>query len=383
MREIVVELRDLKLEVDPIEVKWEVEDNPLGLEWFYALKANFIGPDAMCPLHPLEKSHCLNGWVKTLGGTNNPGLRDIPTLCDELNWAVKVINEFYKDKGYPHIDLLFTPEGVTNEDTHRDLLNQLHHHFELLIGQVWDVSDWFRMANNETIYAIRVLNNNCHQIENIVNQAKNAQRGLSSFDRSTLHQSIMLSFNGINWLVPDKEKKVYKRYSVTNAAYDYWSPSYEWGHLYAYYCQLGKRHEEVFYDGDEHIDHKNISGIRYFTGEATMNMSTMFAPDSRLPSSYKPEFVKWLVDNGFDPNDKAQAYGHGVVARIQLPMDDHREYHKEITKRNDVHKFGWRENGVEYIRTFDYTWKEQVLGEIKLSKEIDDYAARMETKRAG
>ena len=49
MREIVMELRDLKHELDPIEVKWEVEDNPLGLEWFYALKQNFIGPEAMCP----------------------------------------------------------------------------------------------------------------------------------------------------------------------------------------------------------------------------------------------------------------------------------------------------------------------------------------------
>ena len=54
-----------------------------------------------------------------------------------------------------------------------------------------------------------------------------------------------------------------------------------------------------------------------------------------------------------------------------------------ITQRNDVYELGWRENGHEYKRTFDYTWKDQALGEIKLSKEIDDYEVRMETKRAG
>tara|TARA_B100000676_G_C18032011_1_gene819315 strand:- start:712 stop:1851 length:1140 start_codon:yes stop_codon:yes gene_type:complete len=375
MREIVMVLRDLKGVEDPLEVKWEVEDNPLGLEWFYALKQNFIGPDAMCPLHPLEKSHCLNGWIDTVGGTNNPGLRDIPTMCDELNWAIRTVNDFYKDKGYPHIDLHFTPEALQS-DQYRDLMNQLHHHFELLIGQVWDVSDWFKMANRETIYAIRVLNNNCHQIENIINSVD--LQKISS-DRKTLHQSIMLSFNGINWLHPDKEKKQYMRYNVTDDAYDYWSPNYEWGHLYAYYCQLGKRHVEAFYDEDPHIDHKNISGIRYFTGEATMNLCTMFAPGSGMPKEQRPEFIKWLVDNGFDPEDKKNAYGHGVVARIELPMD-YKQYHDEIIKRNDVYKLGWRENGVESIREFDYTWKEQVLGEIQISKDIDN--DELEAKRA-
>lgn len=371
-------LRDLKCEVDPIEVKWEVADNPLGLEWFYALKQNFVGPDATCPTHPLEKSHCLNGWIDTANGTNNPGLRDIPTLCSELNWAIHTVNKFYLDKGYPHIDLHFTPEALQT-DQYRDLMNQIHHHFELLIGQVWNVSKWFDMAvkeSKETVYAIRVLNNNCHQIENIINKTK--QEG----DRKTLHQSFMLSFNGINWLNSSTPHGQFTRYSVSDRAYDYWSPNYEWGHLYAYYCQLGKRHIEAFYDEDPHIDHDNISGIRFFTGEAIMNLCTLFAPGSDMPREYRPKFIKWLTDNGFDPEDKKNAYGNGVVARIQLPMD-YKQYHDEITKRNDVYKLGWRENGIEHFRTFDYTWKEQVLGEINLSKEIDrHHAASMEAKRA-
>ena len=171
---------------------------------------------------------------------------------------------------------------------------------------------------------------------------------------------------------------------ISDEAYEHWSSSYEWGHLYAYYCQLGKRHTEAFYDDDEHIDHKNISGIRYFTGEATMNLCTMFPPDSELPRDFNPEFIKWLIDNGFDPEDKKQAYGHGVVARIIVPHRlSYKKYHQMITQRNDVYELGWRENGHEYKRTFDYTWKDQALGEIKLSKEIDDYEVRMETKRAG
>ena len=59
---------------------------------------------------------------------------------------------------------------------------------------------------------------------------------------------------------------------------------------------------------------------------------------------------------------------------------DYKQYHDEIIKRNDVYKLGWRENGVESIREFDYTWKEQVLGEIQISKDIDN--DELEAKRA-
>ena len=219
MREIVMVLRDLKCEVDPIEIKWEVEDNDLGLEWFYALKQNFIGPDAICPSHPLEKSHCLSGWINTADGTNNPGLRDIPTLCSELNWAIHMVNKFYLDKGYPHIDLHFTPEALQT-DQYRDLMNQIHHHFELLIGQVWDVSEWFKMAveeSRETTYAIRLLNNNCHQIENIINNTTDyLEQKRQEGDKKTIHQSIMLSFNGINWLDHSASQGQFTRYNVTD-----------------------------------------------------------------------------------------------------------------------------------------------------------------------
>ena len=101
-------------------------------------------------------------------------------MCSELNWAIERVNDFYKDKGYPHIDLHFSPEALQG-DQYRDLMNQLHHHFELLIGQVWNVSDWFKMANHETIYAIRILNNNCHQIENVINSLD------SEHDEDNLH----------------------------------------------------------------------------------------------------------------------------------------------------------------------------------------------------
>ena len=375
MSEFNIIMRDLTEQHDDIEVKWDVCDNHAGREWFAALRYNFIGPDAICPNHPLEKTHCLNGWVDTVENTNNPGLRDIPTMCSELNWAIERVNDFYKDKGYPHIDLHFSPEALQG-DQYRDLMNQLHHHFELLIGQVWNVSDWFKMANHETIYAIRILNNNCHQIENVINSLD------SEHDEKTRHQSIMISFNGINFTNPDHEKKSMVRFNVSDKAYDCWSAAYEWGNLYAFYCQLGKRHIEAWMDDDPHIDHDNISGIRFFTGEATMNLCTMFPPGSGLPAAQRPKFIEWLVKHGFDPNDKKNAYGHGCVARIRVPEEfngDYRQYHNEIKKRNDVWHMGWKHKGVSCGRHFDYTWKDQVTGEIHLSKQIDEVQSNVAT----
>jgi hypothetical protein len=47
--------------------------------------------------------------------------------------------------------------------------NELHRYFEDLQGQAWNLSQYYYIADDATKYAIRQLNNICHEIEGWVN----------------------------------------------------------------------------------------------------------------------------------------------------------------------------------------------------------------------
>ena len=47
-------------------------------------------------------------------------------------------------------------------------LNRLHNYFEQLQGTVWNLSPYYKLADYETKYAIRQLNNICHEIEGLI-----------------------------------------------------------------------------------------------------------------------------------------------------------------------------------------------------------------------
>jgi len=46
-------------------------------------------------------------------------------------------------------------------------MNRLHNYFEVLQGTVENLSPYYKYADYDTKYAIRQLNNICHEIENL------------------------------------------------------------------------------------------------------------------------------------------------------------------------------------------------------------------------
>jgi hypothetical protein len=107
----------------------------------------------------LEKNFCFMGFPNTA--------RTIPYLLQELNKAVDQINSFFHEH-----ELKYTIQEVYAEDTIRNgldpsdyLMNQLHNHFEILQGTVGNLSEYYRVADHDTKYAIRQLNIICHELE--------------------------------------------------------------------------------------------------------------------------------------------------------------------------------------------------------------------------
>ena len=161
LNEIVrVNLTDLSYDI-------KVYDTPLGHRWIEALKDNLSNQRI------LEKNFCFLGYADSK--------RNLIFMCEELNKSIKQINSFAFDPSYEHIDnfipddfqysVLDYPVGREIDGDFpglklkHDACNQLHRYFEELQGTAWELSPYYKQANTDTKYAIRQLNNLCHEIE--------------------------------------------------------------------------------------------------------------------------------------------------------------------------------------------------------------------------
>lgn len=171
---------------DTIDYNINPADNPLAGDWISALKSLLLS-DSL-----LEKNFCFMGFPNSQ--------RNIEYLCSELNKAVYQVNKFnaslqWQEQGLESyiIEDYFTPDVVRfgeeydigwkgyrpSQDDHyysqhlglqtkQTVMNRLHNHFERLQGTVWELSDYYKIADYETKYAIRQLNNLCHELENLM-----------------------------------------------------------------------------------------------------------------------------------------------------------------------------------------------------------------------
>jgi hypothetical protein len=88
--------------------------------------------------------------------------RNKQLIIKQLIKAVEIIK---KSLWYHEYDKINENYELLLNNFDRDLLNQLHHHFELLQGQVWNKSRFLEISNGEERYAISLLNLCCHELE--------------------------------------------------------------------------------------------------------------------------------------------------------------------------------------------------------------------------
>ena len=327
-----ITLRDTNKKHSNYTLYYKLREDALATLWANNFKKNFLQSN-----HPLEKTYSLQGWVQEWNSNDN---RNLNYLCSRMNYFIKNINDGMSTHGYPYIDLNFTVENLQG-DSQEELLNKVHHHFETLIGQVWEVSEWYKLdISEQTRYSIRMLNNYCHEIESLIRSIENKKR------------TINLSLNGIN------EKGLHfndkTRSELSLEEYNCFSDSIPFGCITLYYAQLGKQHYEVYFDKDTDIERKNISGIRYVTGECWI---PFWEHKGNLQDA---GFVKWLEDNKWDKNDPTLALQHGIIADLQYTNKD--SILEEISKRNDVYEICF--DGL--TKQYNYTWQEEEQWEAQL-----------------
>ena len=336
--ELRLVFRDTSNNHSEYNIDYQLRDTRLARSWYNLLVENFMKSD-----HPIEKTYCLKGWQQNWD--SNYG-RNLQFLCDELNRHIEIINNDLPNKGYEYIDLNFTVEGLKNKESQDLLLNKIHHHFEILIGQVWNPSKWYGLAEPATTFSIRMLNNYCHEIEAAIEVIEHGK-----------YPHLSVGLNGIDNNGRHFVNK--KRYDITSKEYRDFSTTAPVGAITLYYSQLGKHHYEAFTDNDQDIDRENISGIRYLTGEFLIHFNSK--PDFRLNKKYK----NWLAKNGFDRKDRTLALDHGVVADPVSNIDL-----EELTKRDDLYKIQVFDQGkLVHEKVYNFTWQDQYKWEEKYFKQ--------------
>lgn len=123
-----------------------------------------------------------------------------------------------------------------------------------------------------------------------------------------------------------------------------------------HYAQLGKTHLEAFFAKDDIIHDKNLTELRYLTGEFDICFNEDISPVYH--PQLEAQFYAWLKEKGAENNGP---FGFAVVARLDrtqfaspVPLD----ILKELFNYDDVCKISLSESGVVHSREYNYLWNE-------------------------
>ena len=291
---IKVTLNNLSYYIELNQITRYRDMDQLGHRWLTALKKNLESKLI------LEKNFCFLGWPDSK--------RDLNYLCEVLNKNIAQINSFKFNPEYPKLQT-FKPfdfqHSLPGLRLKHDTCNQLHRYFEDLQGQSWNLSPYYKMADNETKYAIRQLNNLCHEIEGWIEANRK-----KAFEPEWMRPSQITTFlHAPRYELQDDDFEFFK-----HNRYDR-----ELGGVYLHWSQIGKTLFEVFRDKDEAVGEGGINHQQYYSGEfdiewgQTINENTFDWKKEEMD-----QFRSWLKNNNHDWNDPKLALGYIKLGQVDL-----------------------------------------------------------------
>ena len=289
----------VKVSLNDTEYFIDVYDTSLGRRWIEALAENLNSKRI------LEKNFCFLGFADSN--------RDLRYLVKELNSNILQINSFSFQPQYPRIDLFSQDDFQYSKNNgyrlKHDACNLLHRYFEELQGTAWAISEYYKQADNATKYAIRQLNNICHEIESWVLSYRK-----SMVDPDWIRPSQITTF--LNAPRKDLHSEDYELFKQNR--YDR-----ELGGVYLHWSQVGKTLFEVY--RDEHAPKmtealcSEINHQKYYTGEFDIEWGNTITEETH---DFKKEeldgFRSWLKDNNYDWEEPELSLGYIKIGQVDL-----------------------------------------------------------------
>jgi hypothetical protein len=309
-----------------------VYDNSLSRKWLTALN-HLVAND-----YHLEKNYCFLGFAD---GARNGGY-----LVEQINASIAAINQSNLDY---YIDDHFTLENSVDErgGVNHEHFNHLHRYFEDLQGGSGHISDYYWQADNPTRWHIRQLNLLCHEFESW----QLSWRKKHTAPEWQRPSQLMCWLNAPRFILDEEDYELFGVDTINRSL----------GGVYVGVNKaVGKHHWEVFQDEgrDSRIGELTTTSLKAQT-EAAGDFDIEW---SNNPGNYHwqikqlKEFREWLVDNGFDPEDKSLTIGHPQVGQVNLKTSFGTEDYREIWQQLNTHL------NVHAIRTsdaravYDYHW---------------------------
>lgn len=374
---VKIVLRNPLNKTDKIDYNIEVFDNVLAKDWIVALKKLLTDGNL------LEKNYCFLGFPKTA--------RDLNYLSTDLTKHVNTINNFFTDY---RIDEVYTPETLTYpgpgefhpdviyQHPNHDTLNKLHNHFERLQGTVWNLSEYYKKADYETKYAIRQLNNICHEMENYIL----GQRKVLTAHEWIRPSQITTFLNSKRYDLTEEHRKLFVENSYDRVL----------GGVYMHWTQIGKTLFEVFRDegapklnvgkdpGDITVDAgttcEAITALRYYSGEFDVEWGNNVTYGSEQPwhDKQQDEFKSWLITNNLNPEDPSLSLGYLPIGQITLQESFGTINYAKIWEILGTHLdiYSIEIDGVS--NTFDYCWSDDNYKQMQIDmmRPGYDYSSR-------
>jgi len=285
-------------------------DTPLGKRWIEALRDNLEQKRV------LEKNFCFLGFASSS--------RDLNFLVRELNKSVIQINSFNFEPPYENIhpfvmdDFQYSKNLPVGRERDGDFpglklkheaCNLLHRHFEELQGTAWKLSPFYLQADAETKYAIRQLNNLCHEIESWVDAYRS-----SVVDPDWIRPSQITTFlNAPRHKLRDDDFELFKQNRYRR----------ELGGVYLHWSQIGKTLFEVY--RDEHAPKmtdalcSEINHQKFYSGEFDIEWGQTIDEDTFIWKKKEMDgFREWLKSNGYNWEDPKLSLGYIKIGQVDL-----------------------------------------------------------------
>lgn len=361
MNKVTVTLQNPLDKTDTLDYFIKVNDTPMGALWFAALQ------DIVQRNLYLEKNFCFLGFPDSQ--------RDLRFICQELFWAVNEINAFFGEEY--HIDELYTHTTLRDPVTlnpNQDLMNKLHNHFEILQGTVWGLSEYYKKADYTTKFAIRQLNNLCHEAESLM---------LSQ--RKKVVQPEWVRPSQITTFLNCPRLEFPNEYKTT---FDETRYDRKFGEVYLHWTQIGKTLFEVYRD-EQGVDIDSatcdaITHLRYYSGEFDIEWAQDVCFDGPHPWHTKEltGFRDWLSRNGFDLGDTQYNYGYHPVGQVDLQTSFGTTHYANVwpilSRYLDIAKITCDDGSGNVLHSlYPHTWtdKDYYIQQIEKLKPGYDYSS--------
>jgi hypothetical protein len=363
---VKVTLRNSLDHSDIIDYIIEPDNNQLARDWQKAL-IEILDQE----LH-LEKNFCFLGFPHSN--------RTIDYLCQQLNHHIDVINKYqasgcWQKKGLQAhwIEEYFDENSVRFPDDpslgekqlriKHGIFNRIHNHFEILQGTVWKLSPYYNHADEDTKYAIRQLNNICHELESLIL----SQRKLMLDPAWVRPSQITTFFHARRYDLTDDHRKGFSDNGYNR----------ELGGVYMHWTQIGKTLFEVWRDekapnlnvGDDPTDIsvgsgatcEAITALKYYSGEFDIDWGddVIYGNGQKWHDEEIDNFFSWIKTNGLDTADTGLSLGYLKIGQVNLEKSfgtkDPRQIWKKLEHHLDIVAIECGRHRCEY----QYSWDDR------------------------